>query len=99
MLHKYKEIVYGILFGVGAVISPGGAVRLGVLGSLSVTSSTKASTLKTATAGAVPIQESVCGSLSQPRCAAHAVTAAGVRQRKPVSTPIRKGNTRVIISS
>src|SRR5947209_18711361 len=80
-------------------ISPGGAVRLGVFGSLSVVSSTRASTLKTATAGTVPIQESRRGSLSQHRCAPQAVAAGGVRERRPASSPLRTGKTTVILAT
>src|SRR3989442_15861053 len=75
-------------------ISPGGAVRLGVFGSLSVVSSTRASTVKTATAGTVPIQESRRGSLSQPRGAAQAVAAGGGGRGKGPHQSAGEGKTK-----
>jgi hypothetical protein len=75
-------------------INPGGAVRLGVFGRLSVTSSTNAKTVKITAAVAVPIHERGVGTFSQPKCAAQAVTAAGVRDRNPVNIPIKNANSR-----
>ena len=65
-------------------INPGGAVRLGVFGSLSVTSSTNANSVKITAAGIVPIHHRGLGTFSQRKCAAQAVTAIGVRDRNPV---------------
>jgi hypothetical protein len=58
-------------------ISSGGAVRLGVFGSLSVTSSTNANSVNRATAGTVPIHERGLGTFSQPKYAAQAVRWRG----------------------
>lgn len=76
-------------------INPGGAVRLGVFGSLSATSSSKASRVRSATAAVPPIQENARDTFSQPRCVAHAVHATGASDRNPVNSPIRKANTKV----
>src|SRR5580704_6807352 len=75
---------------------PGGAVRLGVLGSLSATSSPRASKVYRPTAHVEPIHASGECSLSQPRRAAHAVMAGGVRDRKPVKNPMRKASSRIM---
>ena len=75
-------------------INPGGAVRLGVVGSLSVTSSTSANSVKIMAAVVVLIHERGLGTLSQPKCAAQAVTAVGVRHRNPVKNPIKNANKR-----
>jgi hypothetical protein len=75
-------------------INPGGAVRLGVFGSLSVTSSTNANSVKITAAGIVPIHHRGLGTFSQRKCAAQAVTAVGVRDRKPVKNPIKNANSR-----
>src|SRR5262249_61481041 len=71
-------------------ISPGAAVRLAVVGSLSRTSSTAASNVKTTTDGSEPIKESGRSSLSQPRYAAHAVAAGAVSQSRPPHKPRKK---------
>ena len=71
-------------------IRPGGAVRLGVLGNLSATSSTIASTVKIATAEKEPMPASGPSSLSQPKYTAHAVAAGAVSDRSPPKNPIRK---------
>jgi hypothetical protein len=75
-------------------INPGGAVRLGVFGSLSVTSSTNAKIVKITAAVAVPIHERGLGTFSQPKCAAQAVTAGAVRDRSPAKNPIKNANSR-----
>ena len=79
-------------------INPGGAVRLGVFGSLSVTSSTKANNVKRIAAVAVPIHESGLGTFSQSRCAAHAVTAGAVSDRNPAKNPIKNANTSTCVA-
>src|SRR5580658_9047050 len=80
-------------------ISPTGAVRLGVPGSLSTMSSTIASTVKMATAAVDPINASrVPARLSQLRCAAQAVTAGAVRDRIPDTIPIAKARTRTKVA-
>src|ERR1700733_2523198 len=72
---------------------PGGAVRLGVEGSLSATCSSMAARVKIATAPVDLMKETdVLLRFSQPRCAAHATAAGGVRERKPVATPIRNAS-------
>ena len=69
-------------------------MRLGVFGNLSVTSSTNANSVRIAAAGSVPIHERGLDSFSQPKCAAQAVTAVGVRDRNPVKNPIKNANSR-----
>ncbi len=80
-------------------IRPMGAVRFGVFGSLSTTSSTIASTVRSATAGVDPITERGRSITSQPRWTAHAVTAGAVSERSPANNPIRNGNTRLLSTS
>jgi hypothetical protein len=75
-------------------INPGGAVRLGVFGSLSVTSSTSANSVKITAGVVAPIHERGLGTFSQPECVAHAVTAVGVRHRNPVKNPIKNATSR-----
>jgi hypothetical protein len=75
-------------------INPGGAVRLGVFGSLSVTSSTNAKIVKITAAVVVPIQERGLGTFSQPKCAAQAFTAGGAKDRNPAKNPIKSASSR-----
>ena len=75
-------------------INPGGAVRLGVFGSLSVTSSTDANSVKITAAVVVPIHERGLGTFSQPECVAQAVAAVGVKDRNPVKNPIKNASSR-----
>src|ERR1051325_2654581 len=77
-------------------ISPGGAVRFGVFGSLSKKISVMANTLRIITAGSEPTRDSGRASLSQPRCTAHATAAGGVSDRNPAKSPIRNANNSVI---
>jgi hypothetical protein len=69
-----------------------GAAR--VFGSLSVTSSTSANSVKITAAVVAPIHERGLGTFSQPECVAHAVTAVGVRHRNPVKNPIKNATSR-----
>lgn len=64
-------------------INAGGAVRLGVFGSFSVTSSTKAKIVKITTAVMVPIQERGLGTFGRPKSAAQAFTAGGAKIAAP----------------
>lgn len=64
-------------------ISPGGAVRLGVCGSLSATSSSIASRVKIATPGTEPMRENGRSHFDQPKYTAHAVAAGAVSERNP----------------
>ena len=69
----------------------GGAVRAGVLGSLSVTSSATARTVRITTVMTLAIQDAhVECRLIQPRKAAQATTAGAVSERNPATTPINK---------
>src|SRR6185503_3466585 len=77
-------------------VSPGGAVRLGVFGSLSKMISVTANTLRIITAGSEPTRDSRRVSVSHPRYTAHATAAAGVSERNPAKNPIRNANNRVI---
>jgi hypothetical protein len=80
-------------------ISPTGAVRLGVEGSLSVMISRIASTVNIATAAVEPMNASrVPARLSQPRCAAQAVTAGAVKERIPDTIPIAKARTKTKVA-
>src|SRR5271168_1261590 len=80
-------------------VSPTGAVRLGVEGSLSVMSSAMASTVKMATAAVDPINARwVPARLSQPRCAAQAVTAGAVRERIPETMPIANARSKTKVA-
>src|SRR5580692_11650276 len=80
-------------------ISPTGAVRLGVEGSLSAMSSTIASTVKMATAAVDAINASrVPARFSQFRCAAQAVTAGAVRDRIPDTMPIAKARKKTKVA-
>src|SRR5579875_3125237 len=73
----------------------GGAVRLGVLGSLSVTSSPTARTLKMATVMGCPTQAAhVPFRLIQCSIAAHATTAGAVSDRNPAMIPINRASSR-----
>ena len=69
-------------------------MRLGVFGSLSVTSSTNANSVKITAAVVVPIHERGLGTFTQPECVAQAVTAVGIRHRNPVKNPIKNANGR-----
>ena len=80
-------------------IRPPGAVRLGVLGSLSTTSSRTANTVKMATDGTEPIRARGRSILSRPRWTAHAVTAGAVIERSPANSPIRKGSSPLLSTS
>src|ERR1700743_258852 len=73
----------------------GGAVRGGVLGSLSLTNSPTASTVKTMTVMMLAIQDAhvPCRSI-QPRYAAHATTAGAVKDRNPATTPISNASNK-----
>src|SRR4029077_11412001 len=74
---------------------PRGLVRLGVEGSLSVMSSSRASTIKMATAAVEPMNaRREPAKLSQFRCAAEAATAGAVRERMPETTPMAKARKR-----
>src|SRR5207247_2435033 len=77
-------------------ISPRGAVRFGAFGNLSTTSSANASTVKITTAVTEPMSDNGLSILSQPRCAAHAVTAGAVRERSPLNNPMRKARSSVM---
>src|SRR5688572_22257703 len=77
-------------------ISPSGAVRFGVFGSLSTMISAMANRLKIITAGSEPMRDSGRASLSQPRYTAHATAAGGVSERNPAKSPIRNANNNVI---
>src|SRR5580698_4812842 len=80
-------------------ISPTGAVRLGVEGSLSEISSAMASTVKMAPAAVDPMNASrVPARLSQPRCAAQAVTAGAVNERIPDTMPIANARTKTKVA-
>src|SRR5690349_14227768 len=79
-------------------ISPRGAVRFGVFGSLSIMTSVMANTLRIITAGSEPMRDSRRVRLSQPRCTAHATAAGGVSERNPAKSPIRNANNSVIYS-
>src|SRR5579875_2585 len=71
---------------------PRGAVRLGVLGSLSAMYSPTAAALSAATAAGCAIQEAhVPWTGSFPLLANQEVTASGVTERRPVLTPRRVG--------
>src|ERR1700747_89368 len=73
----------------------GGAVRAGVLGSLSLTSSPTARTLMTIAVMSLAIQDAqVACRLIQPRKAAQATTAGAVSERNPATTPISKAINR-----
>jgi hypothetical protein len=76
---------------------PGGAVRLGVAGSLSTTSSTAAARVRISTEGTDPIKESGRSILSHPRRAAHAVAAGAVSERSPPNNPVRKADKSVTL--
>src|SRR5262245_40584751 len=78
-------------------IRPRGAVRLGVFGSLSATSSTTASNVKIATAGIEPMRASVPWTFIQPRWTAHAVVAGAVSERNAAKNPNKKVNIIVIV--
>jgi len=66
---------------------------------LSVMSSTIASTVKMATAAVEPMNASrVPARLSQPRCAAQAVTAGAVKARMPDTMPIAKERTKTKVA-
>jgi hypothetical protein len=54
-----------------------------------VTSSTNAKIVKITPAVVVPIHERGLGTFSQPKCAAQAVTAGGVKDRNPVKNSIK----------
>src|SRR5215208_3857040 len=77
-------------------ISPGGAVRFGVFGSLSKMSSVMANGLRIITAGSEPMRDSGRASFSQPRYTAHATAAGGVSERNPAKSPIKNANNSVI---
>jgi hypothetical protein len=77
-------------------ISPGGAVRFGAFGNLSTTSSANASTVKITTEATEPMSDYGPSILSQPRCAAHAVTAGAVSERRPLNNPMRKARSSVM---
>src|SRR6516225_1768404 len=73
----------------------GGAVRAGVLGSLSLTSSPTARTVRTITVIRLATQDAQVWSKSiQPRNAAQATTAGAVSERNPATTPINKAISR-----
>src|ERR1700736_4840575 len=73
----------------------GGAVRDGVLGSLSLTSSATAKRLRITTVTMLPTQDAhVCSKLNQLRYAAHDTTAGAVRERDPATTPINRAISR-----
>src|SRR3954449_4952311 len=73
----------------------GGAVRGGVLGSLSLTSSATARMLKITTVTRFPTQEAqVFCKLNQVRKTAQATAAGAVRDRNPATTPINSANRR-----
>ncbi len=72
-------------------ISPRGAVRAGVFGSLSAISSTRASIVNTTRVTGRPKKASlVPAKCNQPRCAAQQTAAGGVSERSPVRQPRRK---------
>ena len=72
-------------------MSPMGAVRAGVFGSLSAVSSPRASSVKiTRAAGALMNASFVPAKFSQPKCALHEITAGPVSERRPVTQPIKK---------
>src|SRR4249919_2323329 len=76
-------------------INPGGAVRLGVRGSLSTMSSTTANTVKMMTAAPDPMNaRRDPARFSQLRCAAHAATAGPVKDRIPETMPIANARTK-----
>jgi len=77
-------------------ISPGGAVRFGVFGSLSIKISVRANRLRIITPGSEPVRDSGRTRLSQPRYTAHATAAGGVSERNPAKSPIRNANSSVI---
>ena len=78
-------------------IKPGGAVRFGVRGSLSATSSTIASTVKITTAESEPMSASQPSSFSQPKYTAQAVAAGAVSARNPPKNPMKNTRSSVII--
>ena len=80
-------------------IRPVGAVRLGVVGNLSTTSSRIANSVRSATAGVEPMRERGRSIFSRPRCTAHAVTAGAVSERSPANTPIRIENRSPLLST
>src|SRR6185369_17400255 len=77
-------------------MSPGGAVRLGVFGSLSKMISVIANRLRIITAGSEPMSAHGRASLNQPKCTAHATAAGGVSDRNPAKSPIRNANNSVM---
>src|SRR5208282_3232881 len=80
-------------------ISPTGAVRLGVEGSLSAISSAIASTLKIATAAVEPMNASrEPARFSQLLRAAQATTAGPVNDRIPETIPIANASTRTKVA-
>src|SRR5579872_5216177 len=80
-------------------IRPTGAVRLGVEGNLSAMSSAMASTVNIATAAVDPIKaRRVPARLSQPRCAAQALTAGAVKERMPDTMPIANARNKTKVA-
>ena len=72
-------------------IRPGGAVRAGVFGSLSVVSSRRASSVKILrVAGCARNASLVPAKCNQPRCAAQHTTAGAVSERSPATQPRKK---------
>jgi hypothetical protein len=72
-------------------ISPGGAVRAGVFGSLSAISSMAAKTVRTMSVTGRSMKASlVPAKSSQPRFAAQQTTAGAVSERSPVRLPRRR---------
>ena len=80
-------------------ISPGGAVRAGVFGSLSAISSATAKIVKTTSATERSMKASlVPAKFNQPRCAAQQTAAGGVSERNPVRQPSRRQKTSNVMS-
>jgi len=76
-------------------ISPTGAVRLGVEGSLSAMSSAMANTVKIATAAVDPMNANrEPAKFNQFRRAAQAATAGAVKERSPDTMPIANARNR-----
>ena len=76
-------------------INGAGAVRFGIIGSLSAINSPIASTESIATAGVDPMNASdePCR-FNQLRCAPHATTAGAVNERNPATIPIPRARTK-----